>query len=76
MSVHQWIRSAIRDSQQATSDYRFPIFETASTALCGTTGIVYIYILCVCVCMCIYIYVCVCAYVIIYQIVYNSNVWF
>ena len=28
--------------------YRFPIFETASTALCGTTGI-YIYILCVCV---------------------------
>ena len=36
LSVHQWIRSAIRDSQQLS--YRFPIFETSATALCGTTG--------------------------------------
>jgi hypothetical protein len=37
LSVHQWIRSAVRGSQQPTS-YRFPIFETSATALCGTTG--------------------------------------
>ena len=35
LSVHWFIRSAIRHSQQATS-YRFPIFETSTTALCGT----------------------------------------
>ena len=37
LSVNQWIRSAIRDSQQPTS----PIgsySETSTTALCGTTG--------------------------------------
>ena len=40
LSVHQWIRSAIRDSQHTTTNlsYRFPIFETSATALCGTTG--------------------------------------
>ena len=38
--VHQWIRSAIRDSQQPTSPVGFliPIFETSAGALCGTTG--------------------------------------
>ena len=41
LSVHQWIRSAVRGSQQPTS-YRFPIFETSATALCGTTGIIYL----------------------------------
>ena len=35
LSVHQWVRSAIHQSQQPTS-YRFPIFETSATALCGT----------------------------------------
>ena len=37
LSVNQWIRSAIRASQQPTS----PIgsySETSATALCGTTG--------------------------------------
>ena len=35
-SVHQWIRSAIRESQQPT----LPIgFHSSATALCGTTGI-------------------------------------
>ena len=38
LSVHQWLRFAIPDSQQPTSPYRFPIFETSATALCGTTG--------------------------------------
>ena len=50
LSVHQWLRSAIPDSQQPSSpiphpgftttklSYRFPIFETSATALCGTTG--------------------------------------
>ena len=38
LSVHQWIRSAIRESQQPTSPIGFPIFETSATALCGTTG--------------------------------------
>ena len=36
--IHQWIRSAIPDSQQPNLSYRFPIFETSATALCGTTG--------------------------------------
>ena len=31
--VHQWIRSAICDSQQPISPIRFPIFETSATAL-------------------------------------------
>ena len=35
--------------------YRFPIFETSATALCGTTGI-YIYILYIYICI-IYIYI-------------------
>ena len=36
------IRSAIRDSQQPTSPiYRFAIFETSATALCGTTSIIF-----------------------------------
>jgi len=39
LSVNQWIRSAIRDSQQPISP--FPIFETSATALCGTTGIMF-----------------------------------
>ena len=39
LSVHQWVRSAIRGSQQPNLSYRFPIFETSATALCGTTGI-------------------------------------
>ena len=37
-SIHQWIRSAIRESQEPTSSIRF-IFETSATALCSTTGI-------------------------------------
>ena len=38
-SVHQWIRAAIRDSQQpACLPYRFHIFETSGAALCGTSG--------------------------------------
>ena len=36
---HQWIRSAIHDSQQPTSPIGFSIFKTSATALCGTTGI-------------------------------------
>ena len=44
--------------------YRFPIFETSATALCGTTGIcsywflniIYIYIYTYILCICIYIY--------------------
>ena len=39
LSVHQWIRSAIPDSQQPTSPIGFLFFETSATALCGTTGI-------------------------------------
>jgi len=39
LSVHQWIRSAIRFSQQQTSPIGFLIFETSAAALCGTTGI-------------------------------------
>ena len=39
LSVHQWLRSAIRDSQQRTSPIGLLfIFETSATALCGTTG--------------------------------------
>jgi hypothetical protein len=46
LSVHQWIRSAIRDSQQPTSPIGFLFFETSATALCGTTGIyLFIYLL-------------------------------
>jgi len=37
LSVHQWIRSAIRETTTNPS-YRFPIFETSVTALRGTTG--------------------------------------
>ena len=40
LSIHEWIRSAIRDSQQPAS-HRFPIFETSATALRGITGIVW-----------------------------------
>ena len=39
LSVHQWIRSAVPDSQQPTSPIGFLFFETSATALCGTTGI-------------------------------------
>ena len=39
LSVHQWIRSAIRESQQPTPPIGFLFFETSATALCGTTGI-------------------------------------
>ena len=38
--------------------YRFPIFETSATALCGTTG------------MYIYIYICMYVYVSVYKCVY------
>ena len=38
--------------------YRFPIFETSATALCGTTGI-YIYIT---ICICIHTYTCIIIY--------------
>ena len=38
LSVHQWIRSAIRDSQQPTSPIGFSMFKTSASALCGTTG--------------------------------------
>ena len=48
LSVNQWIRSAIRASQQRTFPMGFPWFsycETSATALCGTTGVyIYIYI--------------------------------
>ena len=37
LSVHQWIRSAIRDVTTTNPSYRFPIFETSATAFCGTT---------------------------------------
>ena len=40
LSVHQWICSAIRDSQQPTSPIGFLIFETSSTAMCDTTVLV------------------------------------
>ena len=39
--VHQWVRSAIPDSQWFTRtklSYRLPNLETSATALCGTTG--------------------------------------
>ena len=39
LSVHQWIRSAIHDSQQPTSPIGFLNFETSAAALRGTTGI-------------------------------------
>jgi len=50
LSVHQWIRSAIHDSQQPISPIGV-LFncETSTTALCDTTGIdiyIYIYIIC------------------------------
>ena len=35
LSVHQWLRSAIRDSQQPTSPIGFPIFEITT---CRTTS--------------------------------------
>ena len=35
LSVHQWLRSAIHESQH----YRFPILETSAAAWCGPTGI-------------------------------------
>ena len=37
--VNQSIRSPIHASQQPNLSYRFPIFETSATALCGTIGI-------------------------------------
>ena len=37
-SVHQWLRSAIRNFTTTNLSYRFPMFETSATALCGTTG--------------------------------------
>ena len=37
--IHQWVRSAIHASQKPNLSYRFPIFETSATALCGPTGI-------------------------------------
>jgi len=45
LSVHRWICSAIRDSQQPISPvYRFLIFVASATALCGTVGIILYYI--------------------------------
>ena len=38
LSVHQWIRCAISRFTTTNLSYRFPIFETSATALCGTTG--------------------------------------
>ena len=38
LSVHQWIRFAISDTNLP---YRFPIFETSATALCDTTGMIW-----------------------------------
>ena len=32
LSVHQWVRSAIHDSQELTSPIMFPIFETFETS--------------------------------------------
>ena len=48
ISVHQWIRSAIRDSQQATSPIGF-LFLKLPPPPCAVL-LVYIYIMCVCVC--------------------------
>ena len=39
LSVHQWNRSATHASVTTHLFYKFPIFETSTTALCGTTGI-------------------------------------
>ena len=40
LSIHQWVRSLCHFCVTATHlSYRFPIFETSATALCGTTGI-------------------------------------
>ena len=68
LSVHQWIRSAIRDSQQPISpylSYRFPIFETSATTLCGTTGkyLIRLIILIYNIHIYIYMYVYVCVYI-------------
>ena len=41
LSVHRFIRSVIHHSQQPTS-YRFPVFETSTTILCGTYWYMYI----------------------------------
>ena len=39
LSIHQWVRSLCHFCATATHlSYRFPIFETSATALCGTTG--------------------------------------
>ena len=40
LSVRQWIRSAIRDSQQPTSPIGVSMFETSAAALCATIGMV------------------------------------
>ena len=40
LSVHQRVRSAIHALQQPGFSNRFPIFESSTTALCGTTGII------------------------------------
>ena len=48
--------------------YRFPIFETSATALCGNTGIyIYIYI---CVYIYVYIYMYIYMYIYIYVCIY------
>ena len=59
---HPWVTTT-------NPSYRFPIFETSATALCGTTGIninikiyIYIYIYIhittyIAICVCIYIYI-------------------
>ena len=38
LSVHQWIHSAIRESQQPTSPKKVSYSETSASALRGTTG--------------------------------------
>ena len=38
LSVHQWIRSTIRGSQQPISPIGFLFFETSAAALRGTAG--------------------------------------
>ena len=49
LSVHQWVRSAIRDSQQPTTPSGFLFWNLSATALRGTTGnyIISIHIVCI-----------------------------
>ena len=71
LSIHQWIRFAIPDSQQPNLSYRFPIFETSATALCGTTGIyIYMYLFFLSLSIYTYIYLYLYLYIYTYILIY------